>query len=82
MRQTMAERRILQEASHPFIVQLRYAFQNHDKVYMVMDYYAGGSLRQALRKRGRFSIHRTRFYLAEVRNPTSTVVSFCVQFVG
>ena len=64
--QTMAERRILQEANHPYIVQLRYAFQNKDKLYMVMDYYSGGSLRQVLRRRGRFSIKRARFYLAEV----------------
>ncbi|ETW04947.1 AGC/AKT protein kinase, variant [Aphanomyces invadans] len=64
--QTMAERRILQEANHPYIVQLRFAFQNNDKLYMVMDYYSGGSLRQVLRRRGRFSIKRARFYLAEV----------------
>ncbi|RHZ04509.1 hypothetical protein DYB31_013675 [Aphanomyces astaci] len=64
--QTMAERRILQEANHPYIVQLRFAFQNNDKLYMVMDYYSGGSLRQVLRRRGRFSIKRARFYLAEI----------------
>ncbi|KAI9922103.1 hypothetical protein PsorP6_000520 [Peronosclerospora sorghi] len=64
--QTMAERRILQEADHPYIVQLKYAFQNQDKLYMVMEYYSGGSLRQVLRRRGRFSIKRARFYLAEI----------------
>lgn len=64
--QTMAERRILQEANHPYIVQLQYAFQNHDKLYMVMDYYSGGSLRHALRRRGRFSIRRTQIYLAQI----------------
>jgi serine/threonine protein kinase len=66
VRQTMAERQILQEANHPYIVQLRYAFQNQDKLYMVMDYYSGGSLRQVLRRRGRFSIKRARFYLAQI----------------
>lgn len=64
--QTMAERRILQDANHPYIVQLKYAFQNHDKLYMVMEYYSGGSMRQVLRRRGRFSIKRARFYLAEI----------------
>lgn len=64
--QTMAERRILQEANHPYIVQLKYAFQNQDKLYMVMEYYSGGSLRQVLRRRGRFSIKRARFYLAQI----------------
>jgi tRNA A-37 threonylcarbamoyl transferase component Bud32 len=64
--QTMAERRILQEANHPYIVQLKYAFQNHDKLYMVMEYYSGGSLRQVLKRRGRFSIKRASFYLAQI----------------
>nr|CCA22746.1 ribosomal protein S6 kinase putative [Albugo laibachii Nc14] len=64
--QTMAERRILQEANHPYIVQLQYAFQNRDKLYMVMDYYSGGSLRHALRRRGRFSIRRTQIYLGQI----------------
>ncbi|TMW66151.1 hypothetical protein Poli38472_003916 [Pythium oligandrum] len=66
VRQTMAERQILQDANHPYIVPLRYAFQNQDKLYMVMDYYSGGSLRQVLRRRGRFSIKRSRFYLAQI----------------
>ncbi|KAJ0395057.1 hypothetical protein ATCC90586_008715 [Pythium insidiosum] len=39
---------------------------NLDKLYMVMDYYSGGSLRQVLRRRGRFSIKRARFYLAQI----------------
>ncbi|KAG3091550.1 hypothetical protein PI125_g17390 [Phytophthora idaei] len=62
----MAERRILQEANHLYIVQLKYAFQNQDKLYMAIEYYSGGSLRQVLRRRGRFSIKRARFYLAEI----------------
>merc|ERR1711920_253138 len=66
VQQTLAERRILKDAQHPFIVQLRYAFQNRDKLYLVMDYYAGGSLRAVMRRRKRFSISRSQFYLAEI----------------
>lgn len=33
-----AERKIMELIDHPFIVKLRYAFQNPQKLYMVMDY--------------------------------------------
>ena len=41
---TMAERRILEEIDHPFIVSLRFAFQTTQKLYMVFDYFNGGEL--------------------------------------
>ena len=66
IKQTMAERHILQMGEHPFIVSLQFAFQNKDKLYLVMDYYKGGSMRQVLRKKKQFSIARARYYLAEV----------------
>ena len=37
-----AERKIMELVDHPFIVKLRYAFQNPQKLYMVMDYCPGG----------------------------------------
>ena len=39
---TQAERNILQEINHPFIVGLHYAFQNSSKLYLVMDFMQGG----------------------------------------
>ena len=41
---TMAERNILQEIDHPFIVSLRFAFQTTQKLYMVFDFFNGGGL--------------------------------------
>ena len=47
---TKSEQHILKEINHPFIVRLRFAFQNEEKLYLVMDYYPGGSLFYHLRK--------------------------------
>lgn len=63
---TMAERRILTEISHPFIVKLHYAFQSQAKLYLVMDYLSGGSLAFHLRRRRKFPEDWARFYAAEV----------------
>uniref|UniRef100_M4BTT3 Protein kinase domain-containing protein n=1 Tax=Hyaloperonospora arabidopsidis (strain Emoy2) TaxID=559515 RepID=M4BTT3_HYAAE len=63
---TKSEQRILKHVEHPFVVRLRYAFQNHQKLYLVMDYYSGGSLFVHLRKEKRFPEHRACFYAAEL----------------
>ena len=36
------ERNILKESEHPFVIKLRYAFQNEAKIFFVMDYLRGG----------------------------------------
>ena len=63
---TKAERDILFEVRHPYIVRLRYAFQSEDKLYLVTDYYNGGTLFYHLRKSRHFSEERARFYAAEL----------------
>ncbi|EQC40379.1 AGC protein kinase [Saprolegnia diclina VS20] len=63
---TKAERRILRDIDHPFVVRLRYAFQTEDKLYLVMDYYTGGTLFFHLRKSRKFSEKRARFYAAQL----------------
>lgn len=63
---TKSERRILRDIDHPFVVRLRYAFQSEDKLYLVMDYYNGGSLFFHLRKARKFSEKRARFYAAQL----------------
>jgi serine/threonine protein kinase len=63
---TKSERSILCEIRHPFIVRLRFAFQSEDKLYLVTDYYNGGSLFYHLRKSRSFSEERARFYAAEL----------------
>ncbi|CAM9547943.1 unnamed protein product, partial [Heterosigma akashiwo] len=63
---TKIEFRIFCAIRHPFICRLRYAFQNDEKLYLVTDYYCGGSLFYHLRKAQRFGEDRARFYMAEI----------------
>eukprot|EP00599_Poterioochromonas_sp_BG-1_P016223 CAMPEP_0173156406 /NCGR_PEP_ID=MMETSP1105-20130129/14788_1 /TAXON_ID=2985 /ORGANISM="Ochromonas sp., Strain BG-1" /LENGTH=715 /DNA_ID=CAMNT_0014073229 /DNA_START=61 /DNA_END=2208 /DNA_ORIENTATION=- len=63
---TKSERDILFEVRHPYIVRLRYAFQSDDKLYLVTDYYNGGTLFYHLRKSRHFTEERARFYAAEL----------------
>ena len=63
---TKAERAILEKIRHPNIVSLRYAFQSPDKLYMILDYVNGGELFFHLKKTGRFTEDRVRFYVAQI----------------
>jgi hypothetical protein len=47
---TKAEKKIMSGIVHPYIVSLSYAFQTSKKLYMVMDFYAGGCLFFHLRR--------------------------------
>lgn len=39
-----AEREILTKFDHPFIMKLEFAFQDHDRLYLVMEFVNGGEL--------------------------------------
>lgn len=41
---TKSERRILEEIDHPFLCRLEFAFQTEDKLYLGMQFMAGGPL--------------------------------------
>ena len=60
------EKSILEEISHPFIVNLYGSFQDPLNLYLVMEYINGGEFFSHLRKAGRFPNETTRFYAAEV----------------
>ena len=62
----LSERSILENSKSPFIVQLKYAFQNSRKLYMLMEFMPGGELFYHLSKLRRFSEEIARFYMAEV----------------
>jgi len=61
-----AEKAILEQIAHPFIVNLYASFQDTDRLYMLMEYVIGGELFSYLRKVGRFSAETSRFYAAEI----------------
>lgn len=63
---TKTEREILGSIDCPFIVQLRFAFQTPDKLYMIMDFINGGELFFHLRRSTSFTEERARFYAAEI----------------
>eukprot|EP01111_Echinosteliopsis_oligospora_P001109 TRINITY_DN1149_c0_g1_i1.p1 TRINITY_DN1149_c0_g1~~TRINITY_DN1149_c0_g1_i1.p1 ORF type:complete len:463 (-),score=105.15 TRINITY_DN1149_c0_g1_i1:116-1378(-) len=63
---TKAEKNILMKIQHPFIVNLNYAFQTKDKLYMILDYINGGELFFHLKKETRFPEKRVKLYAAEI----------------
>jgi len=63
---TRSERNVLEATNHPFIVTLHYAFQTPKKLYVVLEYCAGGELFFHLSQAGRFSQGRCRFYACEI----------------
>jgi len=60
------ERTVLQYVAHPFLVRLLYAFQDPEKLYMVMEFVNGGELFFHLKKERRFAEHRVKFYSAQL----------------
>ena len=66
MDSTKLERAILCGSEHPFIVRLRFAFQNGAKLYLVTDFYNGGNLLVHLKRNCGFPEYGARFFAAEV----------------
>ncbi|XP_067007437.1 cAMP-dependent protein kinase catalytic subunit 3 [Anabrus simplex] len=60
------EKNILQEARHPFIVNLRWHYRDASCLYMLFDYVCGGELFSYLRNAGRFNTSTANFYTAEI----------------
>jgi p70 ribosomal S6 kinase len=63
---TKAERNILEGVKHPFIVDLIYAFQTGEKLYLILEYLCGGELFMQLEREGIFMEDTACFYLAEL----------------
>ena len=61
---TITERFVLEALNHPFIVQMRYAFQNSEKLYFCLEYCPGGEIFYHLSRVGNFDEEVTRFYAA------------------
>lgn len=63
---TLAERTVLARIDNPFIVPLKFSFQLPEKLYLVLSFINGGELFYHLQKSGKFSMNRSRFYIAEL----------------
>lgn len=51
----MNERHLLSSIKHPFLVNMIYAFQDRDNLYLVIDMMNGGDLRYHLNRRKFFT---------------------------
>ena len=60
------ERKILSKLNHPFIINLYYAFQDTENLYLVLDYLSGGDLRFHLRKKISFTEKQSKFLIANL----------------
>lgn len=65
--QTRTERTILESVNrHPFVVKLYYAFQDHEKLYLILEYAQGGELFHHLALERMFTEDVAAFYMAEM----------------
>jgi serine/threonine protein kinase len=65
--QTKTERQVLESVNrHPFVVKLFYAFQDLEKLYLILEYGQGGELFTHLNTEKMFSETVTAFYMAEM----------------
>ncbi|TIB92956.1 kinase-like protein [Wallemia mellicola] len=60
------ERRLLEEIDCPYVVNLRYAFQDDENLFMVIDLMLGGDLRFHLERNGAFDEQTVKIYVAEI----------------
>mmetsp|Transcript_23735 Transcript_23735/g.65850 ORF Transcript_23735/g.65850 Transcript_23735/m.65850 type:complete len:818 (-) Transcript_23735:93-2546(-) len=60
-----AERNILKRVNHPFVVKMHCSFQTREKLFIIMDFLAGGELFLRLGREGIFMERDAAFYLAE-----------------
>lgn len=62
----LAERNILIKAQHPFIVQMKFAFQSDKKLYFGLEYVPGGELFRILQLAQTIPVKAVQLYVAEV----------------
>ncbi len=60
-----AERDVLVEADHPWVVKMFYSFQDAINLYLIMEFLPGGDLMTLLMKKDTLSEECTQFYIAE-----------------
>jgi serine/threonine protein kinase len=61
-----AEKEILSQIEHPFIVNLLTTFQDEKRLFMLLEYVNGGELFSHLRKEGRLPDDQSKFYAGEI----------------
>lgn len=62
----MNEKEFLAKLTHPFLVNMTYAFQDREHLYLIMDYLDGGDLRYHLGNRRFFNERETKFFVSNI----------------
>ncbi|EAY23147.1 AGC family protein kinase [Trichomonas vaginalis G3] len=62
----ISERNILAKAQHPFIVNLKFAFQSPSKFYLGLEYVPGGELFFHMQRYGNIRLDDCKIYIAEI----------------
>jgi serine/threonine protein kinase len=73
-----SEKKFLSFLNHPFIVNMHYAFQDMDNLYLVIDLLTGGDLRYHISRYHTFSEEQTRFFIACIIYSLSYIHSYNV----
>ncbi|XP_059161991.1 serine/threonine-protein kinase tricornered-like isoform X4 [Physella acuta] len=60
-----AERDILAEADHQWVVKMYYSFQDTGSLYLIMEFLPGGDMMTLLMKKDTLTEEQTQFYVAE-----------------
>ena len=63
VKSVMNERQILTQLQNPFLVNMYYAFQDRENLYLVMDLLSGGDLRYHICRHRRFTEEQTSKFL-------------------
>lgn len=63
---TINEKTILEKVCHPNIVKLFYAFQDHNKLYLILEYLDGGELFHHLAQERFMSEKNSSYYIAQI----------------
>lgn len=58
-----AERDVLIKAKNPWVVELKYSFQDERHLYLVMEFLAGGDLMTLLMRKDILTEEESRFYI-------------------
>ncbi len=63
---TKSERNLMVQINCPFIVNIKFAFQNESKLFLVQEFLQGGDLFFHIHINSRFTNERTKFYIIEL----------------
>jgi len=74
---TLAEKRILQALSCPFIVNLVYTFKDNSYLYLGLEYAPGGDLYTHITDNGKFAETQAKPIFAQIVSAVEHMVKFC-----